>query len=206
MTTEELKQKYGDEMVLVLPASAVTCAPGKGPYYDDDDIDFCVKRDAIPALRYQVENDPGYKQLVMYAVIRDESGRIFTTMRRSGDPRLTGQYSIGTGGHMQPDEMFFEALFRELEEEVGITPDDVSLVSRTGYILDTSSPVNSVHLGVVWNVVVKNPDVVRVRETEKLVGSWVTLDTLFAMNRLESWSEYIVNELKEERSEPHDGA
>lgn len=200
MTMEQLQQKYGDEMVLVIPSSAITCAPNKGPYYNEDEIDFCARKDAVPAFRWRAEADICCKQLVMYAVLRDESGRIFTTLRRGGDGRLVGRYSIGTGGHMQPGETFTEALFRELAEEVGVTPDDMTTLSRAGYILDDSTPVNSVHLGVVWMVTIKDPDVVKVRETEKLSGEWTDADvvaTLYQSNSFEPWSMFVLEKMFE---------
>lgn len=39
-----LKEKYGDEMVLAIPSRTVVCkGKGKGPWYWDDDIEFCTK-------------------------------------------------------------------------------------------------------------------------------------------------------------------
>ena len=93
-----------------------------------------------------------------------------------------------------PGESITETLFRELEEEVGVTPDDMIGIRREGYILDESSPVNSVHLGIVYVVEVSHHNTVQIKETEKLAGEWLTPGKLEQLNRdgkLESWSEYV---------------
>ena len=188
----DLKAKYGDEKVWVVRSDEVKTY-SDGPFFDDDQIDFCIKN-GEDKLRYEVENDPSYKQIIPYAIVTDDHYHYFCTHRLAGDGRLTGKYSIGTGGHMKPGETLTEALFRELNEEVGITPDDMTSIIRTGYILDNSSEVNSVHLGVVYIIGVNNTQNVVVQEKEKLSGEWIdgnTLATLFNSDALESWSEYV---------------
>ena len=192
MTTEELKTKYGDEMVWVIPSDTVTHNPDVSQVFYDDEIDFCTKKGEAK-YRWEVENDPSYKQPIVYAVLTCGLD-VFSTHRLAGDPRLTGKYSIGTGGHMVPGETITQTLFRELEEEVGVTPDDMVTISREGYILDESSPVNSVHLGIVYVIEVSHHDTVQIKETEKLAGEWLTPGELARLNRdgkLESWSEYV---------------
>lgn len=194
MKYSELKKKYGDEMVFAIPADKVE-TKGDGPFFPGPSIEFCTKRDGIALYRYDAEGNHSYRQLVVYAMIRDiENGDIFVTYRLRGDSRLTGRYSIGTGGHMQPDETFTAALFRELEEEVGVSSDELAGVLREGYILDTSSDVNADHLGVVYTVFVSDRNAVSVRESEKLEGRWMTHDEIAGLSRngkLESWSDIV---------------
>lgn len=193
MTTKELKAKYGDEKVLVIPDNKVRYY-GDGPFYPDDDIEFCAKEDGLAKYRWEVENDPSFKQLVVYAVLVDNDHNIFTTHRLAGDSRLTGKYSVGTGGHVAPEESFTEALFRELNEEVGLSPDNITSLNKAGFIYDSSSDVNSVHLGVIYIVNVTDPKFVEIKETEKLAGQWLNrgqLAMLLHSKQLESWSAIV---------------
>lgn len=198
MTQEELHAKYGEAEVIVLPESAVAYVPLKGPFFLDADIDFCMQN-SMPMKRYLAENDPTFKQVVSYAVLqRWETGETFVTKRLAGDSRLTGRCSIGIGGHMEANETLFEAAFRELDEEVGLKPEDVVTARRVGYILDNSTPVNSVHLGIVWHMYVAADVNVSVKEEEKLAGWWASVDELSSLyhgKQLESWSEFVYKAL-----------
>lgn len=191
MTTEELKAKYGDEQVLVIPDNKIHYY-GDGPVYADNDIEFCAKEDGIGKYRWEVENDPTYRQLIVYAILEDDAHNIYTTHRLAGDARLTGKYSIGTGGHIAPEESFTEALFRELGEEVGLTADNITALNKVGFIYDDSSDVNRVHLGIIYIVNVADPKLIQVKEIEKLAGEWLSqgeLARLYFSDSLESWSD-----------------
>ena len=58
-------------------------------------------------------------------IICNHSGRLLWTKRIGQNA-----WQFPQGG-MQPGETFEEALYRELREEVGLTPDDVSILKRT---------------------------------------------------------------------------
>ena len=63
-----------------------------------------------------------------------------------------------------------------------------------GLLNDDSNPVGSVHLGVVFTVDAGGP--VRVREREKLVGSFVHPQAVAASwDRLETWSRLVASSL-----------
>lgn len=192
-----LKEKYGNEMVLTVPADKIE-KHANGPWFYDEDIDFCARKDGVDMLRYEAEEDPSHKQLVVYAVLRSNDFKTFVTHRLAGDARLTGKYSIGTGGHVAPNESFTETMIRELKEEVGLDMDNVLAFSIEGYILDESSPVNSVHLGVVYQIIVRDRDAVKVAETDKLAGEWLDANELAKLKQrgaLESWSEITYNHI-----------
>ena len=127
MNLNELKQKYGDTEVMVVPATAVEDFPRNcfiklmGDYATDG-----VTRNVVDGvllqqkamLRYEAEIDPRYKQIIPYVIIHRD-GKIFCTKRLKGDERLVGQVSVGTGGHLERGEYVVQGMYRELQEEVG---------------------------------------------------------------------------------------
>ena len=102
--------------------------------------------------RAAAEEDPGFKQLIPYVVVRDGDA-VFLMQRTDagGDARLHGKASIGVGGHLNPvdegEDALMAGLRREWAEEV-----EASWVPEfrlVGLLNDDSNPVGSVHLGVV---------------------------------------------------------
>ena len=77
-------------------------------------------------------------------------------------------------------------LRREVEEEVEVER-ELSL-APVGVINEETNDVGSVHLGFMFTMEVEGE--VRVRETEKLEGSWVKKSELPALaEQMEGWSK-----------------
>ena len=144
------------------------------------------------------EDDPGFKQLIPYVVVRD-GDRVFLMQRTDagGDARLHGKASIGVGGHLNPvddgEEPLMAGLRREWDEElVAAWAPEFQLV---GLLNDDSNPVGAVHLGVVFTVEAEGRSV-EVREREKLTGAFVEADAVAAAwDRLETWSQLVADAL-----------
>ena len=143
--------------------------------------------------RSQAEEDTQYKQIIPYVVLTRQ-GRAFATRRlsRGGESRLHGKISIGVGGHINPvDEqdrksVLMSGLERELDEEVYIEHRGELLPQ--GVINDDSNGVGAVHLGLCFSMEVDGR--VSVKETEKLSGSWMSVDELKAeYDDLETWAQ-----------------
>ncbi len=157
--------------------------------------------------RRWLEQDPSFKQLVPY-VILVHRGRVATYRRGTpgGEQRLHGLRSIGFGGHVGLEDAVVidgavdvgrtvaRAAEREVEEEV----DAGTIVSRRrlGYLLDESTPVGSVHLGVVelWTTAAE-----RVVPRELAIGecAMTAVEDLdvFALE-MESWSRLSLAALR----------
>ena len=108
------------ERVLVLPRADV---PGGCDFRGIRDADLSALSDAVSYQgtyldRPMAEDDPGYKQLIPYVVVRD-ADTVFLMERTDagGDARLHGKASIGVGGHLNPVDEGEDALMAGLRRE-----------------------------------------------------------------------------------------
>jgi len=149
--------------------------------------------------RAEVEDDPGFQQIIPYVVFR-HGDRYFLThrLRASSEKRLRKQYSLGIGGHINPGDLrsgdpILDGLKREWEEEV--IYDGRFEAQLLGLLNDESAPVSKVHLGIVFLVDGDTPNIA-IRETKKLGGELLTLDEMRRLYlQMESWSQIVYDRL-----------
>jgi predicted NUDIX family phosphoesterase len=145
--------------------------------------------------RADAENDPSWKQLIPYLVVRD-SDRIFLMKRsRAGaDERLHDRYTIGVGGHVNPEDGgIVGGLHREWDEEIDadFTPD----FQPIGLLNDDDNAVGAVHLGLVYEANAKGQPV-GIRERDKLEGAFASVEQVAAVaDDLETWSALLFDYL-----------
>lgn len=147
--------------------------------------------------RDEVETDPSWKQVIPYLVLRDGE-RIFLMKRTraGGDQRLHDRYTIGVGGHVNPEDAdVVGGLRREWAEEVeaDFTPE----FEPIGVLNDDSNDVGAVHLGLVYAADAGGRPV-DIREKDKLSGSFVAIEQVARVaDKLETWSallfEFIID-------------
>lgn len=166
-------------------------------------LDDCIKR-AFYMPRKIVEENPEYKQIIPYIVVR-HNGSVFAYSRDGAESRLTKRVSIGIGGHINPcDQMSLSgAAYRELSEELDLgdmqihskmimkhglsSPDAVLYAGKSGDI------VNSVHIGAVFflNLTEGQAAAATLLEEGKQL-EWMTAEDLKNCEDLEEWSRLVV--------------
>jgi len=157
--------------------------------------------------RGDYEEDPSYKQPIPYTVLvgTDSANPMVYTYQRltgGGEVRLHNKLSVGVGGHMNllfDYSTLYDEAVRELDEELYIDADSCRY-KVLGLINDDSTPVSSVHIGILIKAIVPPHVHVEVRETDQLKGEWISLSDLLdssTYDRLESWSQIAVNHLAE---------
>lgn len=157
--------------------------------------EFEVKR------RGDMEEDPSFKQLISYCIIRNEDETlVYKRLEGGGETRLHGLLSIGVGGHMNDIESEGDIdgklrvnAARELEEEVGLSTDDVKNIEIHGLINDDGNDVGKVHIGLVLKIDVEKDKVIN-NEEDTIALEWVKNDILETMSPYESWSELIIRD------------
>ncbi len=150
--------------------------------------------------RSEVENDPGFKQIIPYVVFVS-AGSIFCYTRGTsqGESRLHRLRSLGVGGHVAEADAegrrtldaYEMAMSRELDEEVIIGSQ--GRIRRVGLINDDSTPVGRVHLGVVHLYELERPSV-RPREEGLADAEFIGLDRLPELRgHFETWSQICID-------------
>jgi predicted NUDIX family phosphoesterase len=144
--------------------------------------------------RSLAENNPAYKQLIPYVLIRNSTGQILCYPRHGAELRLHGLYSCGIGGHIDEidrretlAETITVGMLRELAEELTNFEQSAIRFEYRGIINDADSTVGRVHLGLVYTArcgagYIPMPD-------RELAGAeWLNIEQLGPL-RKESWSD-----------------
>lgn len=188
----------GDELVLVVPREAVMSATGwLGVRTDGIEAFLAAVGEAGRfAARTEMEEDPSFKQVIPYLVLRD--GQHYFLMRRTragGDARLHDRWSIGVGGHLNPgDHDLAGGLRREWAEE--LVADFMPDFRLVGLLNDDTTAVGRVHLGAVY-VADAGGRPVAIRETDKLSGAFAAPSEVAAVaDDLETWSRLVFDFLE----------
>lgn len=159
--------------------------------------------------RSEVEQDPGFKQLIPYILFRfvtpDGETSIFryTRGKGMGEGRLHLKHSVGVGGHLSEEdcrdakdlsEVYHIGMERELSEEVRI---ETEILNRSiiGLINDDASDVGKVHLGVVHLLDVQAPAVFPNEDDVLETGFFPVKELLKDLEGYETWSSYTLEAL-----------
>lgn len=187
-----------DELVLVVPTADLLDEVADGSSWTGirptgaERLADLVRRRGAFHPRSAMESDESWKQVIPYPVLRDGAAWFLMRRTKAGrDARLHDRYSIGVGGHVNPEDGGLDgdlssALRREWLEElsVGFVPE----FRFVGLLNDDSTAVGRVHVGLVYEADAAGRPVA-IRETEKLSGAFVPAGDIEAVaERLETWS------------------
>ena len=210
-----------DEKVLVVPTGVLESRgilKAGFSYGANREMFRVLANDWLFLPRSQVEDDASYKQIIPYIVLYelgnamgDKNPRYFFYTRGSGggEERLHQKRSIGIGGHISTEDaagndggydVYRTGVIRELIEEVDIGVENVrtKVSDPVGLIYDPSTPVGSVHLGVLHMVLV-NKNAVKPREEEIAFTGFASLEQLVAeRDKFEWWSQILIDHWKGE--------
>jgi predicted NUDIX family phosphoesterase len=211
-----------EEHILCFKREILRARPNQAKTFYDASLWHQILAHLESRPRSLAEHDYDYKQLVVYILINHEN--VFLSYQRTpktDEARLKAKYSIGIGGHVNIqdtnqlslfgadderwNDFLLEAVWREVNEEVQIQATILRAPKLVCFINDDSDDVGQVHFGVVWLVKLAEPDVTT--RGERGIGklSFRGLTSLSSMrDRLESWSQLLVDHLLQEGSARQD--
>lgn len=185
------------EKVLVVPRKILF----KDIYFEKGFLP-AEKHDFLPIIRENaffaerneaLETNFDLKQIIAYQVFKIGS-KIFIYRRISTgmEQRYFGKYSIGIGGHINPEDIqdaIEDSRQREFTEEVDYKGKIVAKI--LGFINDDTDEISKFHLGVVYLLTGDSEDLV-IREKDKMSGGLMTFDEAGKLSsEMESWSKII---------------
>jgi predicted NUDIX family phosphoesterase len=190
-----------DELVFAFPTDGfwkLMTYKKKGLIRGNSEVLKKIVQNGLFLRRSELEEDPSFKQIIPYAIISDKDS-FYLFRRTSGqtEKRLHNKFSLGVGGHMNPDhsmepkeQFIIDELKRELDEEVkllnGCLIEDIEFI---GFINDDTIPVGSVHIGLLYNIHVSNKEVY-INETDKMTADWIEKSNLAEFyGVMETWTK-----------------
>ena len=175
--------------------------------------------------RWMAEVDNTILQLIPYVVIMSPDKKIFSYQRRGSEKRLIDRFSIGIGGHINPEDRrkglgfkdnpygigwdtVRQAAVREVCEELDMDPKFVdSRLTLCGILYtpfdetaDKSKPgpaVGEVHIGIVYALLVDNYEI-KVREEDSIL-SYKFINKPADAQKFEKWSQMVLQKIDDIR-------
>jgi predicted NUDIX family phosphoesterase len=158
--------------------------------------------------RSELEEDPSFKQIIPYAIIsykepkrsgvrQSQSFYLFKRTSKQAEKRLHNKFSLGVGGHMNPndsmelkEQYLIDELQRELYEEVKLLNGCfIKNFEFIGFINDDTISVGRVHIGLLYNIDVSNKEVY-INETDKMTADWIDKPDLAEFYEgMETWTK-----------------
>lgn len=195
---KSLKEKYPSEQVLIVPTQSISWLGDKfTPARSNDEV-IVLKNLQLESkfiYRSDAEYNPAFQQLIPYCIIRNKNkDKFYMNERISGESRLQNCFSLGFGGHINPVDgrtnAFLSGLKRELSEELYLPKYSTEFI---GYTRDLTSKLTD-HTGLIYEITTSNMIQTKIKETESMIGRWVTLtDLVDNYYKFEGWARYLID-------------
>jgi predicted NUDIX family phosphoesterase len=197
------------EDVLVFPEWVLCTLPDVAGYRPLDDrsertefLDAILDEKLLSFMpRAQAEEDESYKQLIPYVIFTHKTKILcYTRTKKSGEGRLRSKNSIGFGGHINDldgasvRDAYQAGIRREMEEEL-VFDGNLDYLNFVGCIYDDSNDVGRVHFGMVYVLELDSPEVDTSDPSITDLRWLSTADLIDVRDRLENWSQMIVDSL-----------
>ncbi len=202
-----------NEEVLVFPRAILT--DFYGVFSFSYDLLEQIIANASFIHREQAEISDVFKQIIPYCVIFcDDRLLSYKRTKKATESRLQELYSVGIGGHINPEDLggselevikegvIYNCAKREIKEELGIDFNDIGKDSMEiiGFLNDDTNPVGYVHFGVVLKIQISKQQ----KQILQLEDALESLDFMELEQYLkdrsknfESWSELVLKFLGE---------
>jgi len=193
-----------EELVLAIPTDKLwTLLPykEKGLIKNHSEVLEKIVQNGLYLKRGELEEDSSFKQIIPYAIISNqESYYLFNRTSQQQENRLHHKFSLGVGGHMNPNnckvtprQYLINELKREVFEEVKLASNClIEGIEFAGFVNDDTISVGRVHIGLLYTIQVSNKHVY-VHETNKMTAEWINkhnLDEFYG--GMETWTKIIL--------------
>mgnify|MGYP000983264523 CR=1 FL=1 len=170
---------------------------GFSEYKDNLDIEVYEERRSL------LEYNPIYRHPIPYVIIKNKSKYFFILREAgSGEAMLIGKKGM-VGGHVAVDDIekndsvvdsIIKGLYRELEEEAGITGSIITDIALKG-VIKSNEGVDRYHLGLIYEIEINTTDI-KAEEEGVLTGIWIDKEDLSShYNSFESWAKIVYDHI-----------
>lgn len=171
--------------------------------------DYTLKSDhLILGRRALLENDPDFRQILPEFVLIHE-GKVWAYRRAKsgGESRLHGKVAVNVGGHWDLDDLITtnsvidleasleNAAQRELSEEIDVQSSVLSRTQMEKCICADDTPVDRLHLAIVYFIELDGTDVASKEEQLDAMGFFEPEELLDGDYELETWARITCEQL-----------
>lgn len=169
---------------------------------DSKEIFHLIEENYVFLPREDLETDINYRQVIPYCIIHyNDQYLLFKRLKGQSESRLHAMLSLGAGGHINLgdlnnsfDQIIYNGLQRELNEEISIEYDLDRDLSYIGVINDESCAVSQSHIGFLFELTLQSSQY-EIVEVNKMSACWETRNRLIEKRSgFEDWTKIVFDQ------------